>query len=114
MVVSLGVVLANLIDVDHLPGIFMEKKFEAFDCLLNPYCGPAYVGTPLHNWWTVLVMIGITFLSFKFVKNPLLTFFCMGIVLGLTVHLLMDRFYPGFYDWYNQADSFKTTIFGLN
>lgn len=116
MIVCLGFMIGNLaIDFDHFPGIFKLKRFQAFDCLINPYCKPAYVGTPLHKWWFVVIFLALTILSYLYSPNPLLTFFLMGMTLGLITHIMADGYwYPHFQRWFQDADNFKQTILGVN
>lgn len=107
--------MANLIDIDHLPAIFKEKKFSAFDCLLNPNCKSTNLTVPFHNIFFILFWVVVTILAFKYSPNPLITFFLIGLTMGFIIHMMTDGYllHGWFHKWYNQADGFKSSLFKI-
>lgn len=130
-IVILGILLSNLIDADHLPIMFLKKRWYLVDCLYHPECHllhPEKVeyytnknilefdeNIPLHNIWFAGFMFFVTMLTFKYSKNPLLSFFVLGLFIGIIIHLLADGYgWRYFHDiWFPGSDTFKHTIFGL-
>lgn len=105
-VVFLGMIIAQGMDLDHLPTIFKIGDFSAFECVYKLQCYPHresvyHIGedralfhvskeVPLHNMFTVFLLVGVLVLVRYMTKNPYPTLFVTGLIMGVLAHLLLD------------------------
>lgn len=116
LIICAGVLFISvLIDVDHLPWIILHKKWNVLKNTYNPDTLPVVGKSNFFEFNPIIFLHNVYFYAFccallvlfYFTNKPIWVLFMLGIVLGLSVHLIADNRFPWFTDWFHRGFNFN-------